>query len=518
MRLLGSALVFALVSPALQAQTLKSTFVVGGLDKPCWVGAVPGDTTRFFVLEQDGRVRVIQGTSVLPTPFLDIDPLVGSLGTEQGLLGMAFDPNYSSNGFFYVSYTDNSGASVVARYTNLPPSSNSADPASAQIVFGPLAQPQNNNNGGCIRFGPDGYLYLGLGDGGAANDSGVGHATGGNAQSMSTYLGKILRIDTANPSVAPAGNPFPASSIPLAWDLGLRNPWRFSFDAATGELYLADVGQNAWEELDVEPAGSAGGYDYGWRCMEASHCTGLTGCTCAGPALTLPVFEYAHTSGNCAIIGGDVYRGNAIPALSGAYMFGDYCSGRIWTLVYAGGQVTQLVDRSAELAPGGGHAISNPVAFGTNGFGEILIVDQAGGDVYVVGEVCTPPTTYCVGGNNSTGFAANIGFTGNGSLTLNNLVLTTNTCPSSVPGIYIYGEGQGQTPFGNGWLCSVSNLRRLPVVVTTPNGDASYHPDLNTLPGLAPGVMKNFQFYYRDPAGGGAQFNTSNALHVQFCN
>jgi glucose/arabinose dehydrogenase len=518
MRLLRSAIVCALVTPALQAQTLKSTFVVGGLSQPSWVGAVPGDTARFFALEQDGRVRIVQGSTLLATPFLDIDPIVGSLGTEQGLLGMAFDPNYTSNGFFYLSYTDNNGASVVARYTNVPPSSNTADPASAQIVFGPLAQPQNNNNGGCIRFGPDGYLYLGLGDGGAANDTGAGHATGGNAQSMNTYLGKLLRIDPANPGVAPAGNPFPASSIPLAWDLGLRNPWRFSFDASSGDLYISDVGQNAWEELDFEPAGSPGGFDYGWRCMEGAHCTGLTGCTCSAPTLTLPVHEYAHSSGNCAIIGGDVYRGSAIPTLSGAYMFADYCSGRIWTLVYAAGQVTQLVDRTVELAPGAGHAISNPVAFGTNGYGEILILDQAGGDVYIVGEICTPPSTYCQGGYNSTGFPANISCTGNGSLTLNTLQLNTTTCPPSVPGIYIYGEGQVQVPFGNGWLCSATNLRRLPVVVTNSSGDVHYHPDLSTLPGLAPGVAKNFQFYYRDPAGGGAQCNTSDALHVVFCN
>lgn len=517
MRLLPSALVCALLAPALQAQTLKATFLVGGLDHPCWVGAAAGDTTRFFALEKDGRVRIVQGTSVLATPFLDIDPLVGSLGTEQGLLGLAFDPYYSANGHLYVSYTDNNGASVVARYTNLPPSSNTADPASAQIVFGPLAQPQNNNNGGCIRFGPDGYLYLGLGDGGAANDSGAGHAPGGNAQSMDTYLGKLLRIDPANPGVAPAGNPFPGSQIPLAWDIGLRNPWRFSFDGLTGELYIADVGQNAWEEIDVEPAGS-GGFDYGWRCMEGAHCTGLSGCTCSAPELTLPVHEYAHSSGNCAIIGGDVYRGGAIPALSGAYMFADYCSGRIWTLVYAGGQVTQLVDRTAQLAPAGGHAISNPVAFGTDGYGEILIVDQAGGEVYVVGEVCTVPSIYCQGGYNSTGFPANIAFTGNGSLTLNNLHLITTTCPASVPGMYIYGDGQVQVPFGNGWMCSASNLRRLPVVVTNAFGDVQYQPDLSALPGLAPGVAKNFQFYYRDPAGGGAQFNTSNALHVLFCN
>src|SRR5258706_16323762 len=198
-------------------------------------------------------------------------------------------------GSFYVSYPDNNGAWVVARYPNLPPNSTTADPASAQIVFGPLAQPQNNNNGGCIRFGPDGFLYLGLGDGGAANDTGAGHDPMGNGQSMDTYLGKLLRIDPANPGVAPAGNPFPGSAIPLAWDLGLRNPWRFSFDAATGDLYLADVGQNAWEELDVEPAGSAGGPHYGSRCTEGAPSTCLPGSTRFAPGLTPPAHEDAPT-------------------------------------------------------------------------------------------------------------------------------------------------------------------------------------------------------------------------------
>lgn len=518
MRFLCCAIVGLSLAPLVEAQTLKAAFVVGGLSRPCWVGAVPGDATRVFALEQDGRVRIVQNGALLATPFLDIDPIVGSLGNEQGLLGMAFDPGYTSNGFFYVSYTDNNGSSVIARYTNQPPGSNSADPTSAVILFGPLVQPQSNHNGGCITFGPDGMLYFGLGDGGAANDTGVGHDVGGNAQSMNTYLGKLLRIDPNNPAVAPAGNPFPASSIPLTWDIGLRNPWRFSFDGATGDLYIADVGQNAWEELDIEPAGSVGGLNYGWRCMEGSHCTGLSGCTCQGAGLTLPVYEYAHSSGNCAIIGGEVYRGTAIPLLDGAYFFADYCSGRVWTGIDSGGQLTQLTDRTAQLAPGGNHSIDNPVAFGTDGNGEILIVDQAGGEIYSVYEVCSAPTTYCVGGYNSTGFTAAMMVSGNGSLSANNLDLVTVTCPPSVTGLYFYGDGQTQVPMGNGWRCVASHIVRLPVITTNAFGDAEYQPDLTTLPGIAPGVHKNFQLFYRDPAGGGAQFNTSDALSVYFCN
>jgi glucose/arabinose dehydrogenase len=509
---------FVLLTPLVQAQNLKSAFVVGGLARPSWVGAVPGDTGRIFALEQAGRVRVVQNGVLLVTPFLDIDPIVGSLGNEQGLLGMAFDPAYATNGYFYVSYTDNNGASVLARYTNTPPSSNNADPASAVILFGPLAQPQSNHNGGCVVFGPDGMLYFGLGDGGAANDTGTGHDTMGNAQSMNTYLGKLLRIDPANPGVAPAGNPFPGSAIPLAWDLGLRNPWRFSFDGANGDLYLGDVGQNAWEELDIEPAGGLGGVNYGWRCMEGSHCTGLTGCICQGAGLTLPVYEYAHSSGNCAIIGGVVYRGNDIPLLAGSYIFADYCSGHIWTAVYAGGQLTQLFDRTSQLAPGGTHSIANPVAFGTDSRGELLLVDQAGGEIYSIYEVCSAPATYCIGGYNSTGLTAGMSFSGNGSLSANNLNLVTLTCPPNVNGLYFYGDGQTQVPMGNGWRCVASNIRRLPVITTNSFGDANYQPDLSTFLGIGPGVTKNFQLYYRDPAAGGAQFNTSDALSVTFCN
>jgi glucose/arabinose dehydrogenase len=517
MRPLRIALLGALLAPALQAQTLKASFVVGGLARPSWVGSVPGESARIFALEQDGRVRIVQGTQLLAAPFLDLDPIVGSLGNEQGLLALAFAPDYATSGHFYVSYTDNNGSSVVARYTNLPPSSNTADPSSAQIVFGPLAQPQSNHNGGCIRFGPDGMLYLGLGDGGGANDSGTGHASGGNAQAPDTYLGKLLRIDPQNPALPPPGNPFPGSAIPLAWDIGLRNPWRFSFDHLTGELYIADVGQSAWEELDVEPAG-AGGRNYGWRCMEGAHCTGLTGCTCAAPGLELPVHEYSHSSGNCAIIGGEVYRGTIIPLLQGAYIFADHCSGRVWTLVYAGGQVTQLVDRTAQLAPGGIHTIANPVAFGTDGHGELLLVDQAGGEIYRIVEPCIAPSNYCQGGVNSTGFPASISSSGTGSLTLNNLNLIAFSCPALVPGVFIYGDGQQQVPLGDGWLCIGSGILRGPALVTDSFGSASWHPDLPTLPGVAPGLFKNFQFWYRDPQSAGAQFNLSNARRVHFCN
>lgn len=509
-------LLAALALPA-SAQNLRSKLVAGGLQRATWVGGLPNTPGKLWALEQDGRVRVVSNGSLLATPVLDINPIVGSLGNEQGLLSLAFDPGFSANGLFYVSYTDNNGASVVARYALSSPGADTADPASAQIIFGPLAQPQSNLNGGCIAFGPDAMLYLGLGDGGAANDAGSGHATGGNAQSGNTYLGKLLRIDPANPGTAPAGNPFPGSATPLTWASGLRNPWRFSFDEATGDLYLADVGQNTSEELNLQPPGLAG-VNYGWRCMEGTGCTGLSGCVCNDPALTLPIHTYPHTGGLCAIVGGVVYRGSAIPALQGSYFFADYCSGKLWSLRQSGGSVTELIDRTTQLAPGGLLAIQNPVCFGTGSDGTLYILDQTGGEIFRVEEVCSVPSVYCLSAPNSTGFGASITAIGSASLSQNNLSLLTVTCPANVTGLYIYGTAQTQVPLGNGFRCIGGSIVRMPVLQTDAFGDAVQTVLPGSIPGLAPGVTRYFQFWYRDPQGGGAGFNLSDGLCVPFCN
>jgi|694.fasta_scaffold02161_17 glucose/arabinose dehydrogenase len=514
--LLTASLTLAAFLPA-SAQTLRSKLVVGGLQRATWVGGLPNDSTKLWALEQDGRVRVVSQGALLSTPVLDINPIVGSLGNEQGLLSLAFDPGFTANGLFYVSYTDNNGATVVARYSLSAPGANTADPASAQVVFGPLPQPQSNLNGGCIAFGPDGFLYLGLGDGGGANDSGSGHATGGNAQSSSTYLGKLLRIDPANPAVAPLGNPFPASATPLTWASGLRNPWRFSFDEATGDLYLADVGQNSAEEINLQPAGLAG-LNYGWRCMEGTLCTGLSGCLCNDPALRLPLHTYAHTGGVCAVVGGVVYRGSSIPALQGSYFFADYCSGRIWTLVQSAGVVQSIVERTAQLAPGGLLAIQNPVAFGSDASGNVYILDQSGGEIFRIEEVCSTPSVYCPSLPNSTGFGASISAVGSASLSQNNLSILTVTCPPNVTGLYFYGSAQAQVPLGNGFRCIGGSIVRLPVIQTDAFGDAVQTVLPGTIPGLQPGVTRYFQFWYRDPSGGGAGFNLSDGLCVPFCN
>ena len=263
---------------------------------------------------------------MLAAPFLDIRARVGSSGSEQGLLGLAFHPDYTKNGYFFVNYTDRSGDTVIARYRV------SADPSladpSTEVRLLEVQQPYGNHNGGDLAFGPDGYLYISLGDGGSGGDP------RNFGQSVDTLLGKLLRIDVSEVDgySIPAGNPFVnGGGRPEIWAYGLRNPWRISFDQLTGDLYIADVGQNSWEEVNFQPAGSPGGENYGWNTMEGFHCFQSSACDQSG--LTLPVIEYAlHVQGDCAVTGGYVYRGHSLPAWQGIYVYGDYCSGRVWGL------------------------------------------------------------------------------------------------------------------------------------------------------------------------------------------
>jgi glucose/arabinose dehydrogenase len=520
--LVGASLAFvatALATSTANAQTLKTTFVAGGFTKALYVTSEPTNSSRLYVVQQQGQIKLIKNGVTQATPFLDLTSIVFSSGNEQGLLGMAFHPNYASNGRFFVDYVDLNQQEVIRQY-HVSANPDVADPASFTTIFGPQIDPQSNHNGGNLQFGPDGYLYYGLGDGGAGNDTGAGHDVNtGNGQSLNTYMGKLLRFDVENPpTYVPASNPFAASAFPLIWAYGLRNPWRWSFDRLTGDMYIGDVGQDAWEEVDFQPASSTGGENYGWRCMEATHCTGLTGCTCNAPNLKLPIWEYGHVAGQCSITGGYVYRGSAFPSLQGTYFFADYCAGRIWTFKYAGGQVTQFTDRTAEMAPGGGHAIQNPDSFGQDADGELYIVDQNGGEIYKIGEVCPVPTTYCTAAPNSAGPGAFMSFSGDGTISQNNLQLACSGCPTGINGLFFYGQGQTMGTLGNGVLCVASHLHRLPVVQTGIFGDASFPFDVHAPPAVVTaGSTWNFQFWYRDPAGGGALYNASNGLSVVFC-
>jgi hypothetical protein len=350
--------------PPVPASGLRLVEVASGFSQPLYLTAPAGDP-RLFVVEQTGRIRIVSGGTVLPTPFIDLSAKISS-GGERGLLSMAFHPDYARNGFFYVDYTDVNGDTRVERY-HVGANANQADPASAQLVL-TVAQPYANHNGGLVMFGPDGYLYVALGDGGSGGDP------QGNGQNSAALLGKILRLNVngAAPYTIPPNNPFVGQTgkRPEIWITGVRNPWRFSFDRDAGLLYLADVGQNAWEEVNVTPA-SAGGLNFGWNLMEAAHCYGGSGCSQQG--LTLPVLEYSHGEG-CSVTGGYVYRGSAIPGLRGHYFYSDYCSGWLRSFRWNG---SQAADRR-EWDVG---SIGNVSSFGEDAAHE-LYVTSSNGRVY----------------------------------------------------------------------------------------------------------------------------------------
>ncbi|MDQ0140733.1 PQQ-dependent sugar dehydrogenase [Cupriavidus necator] len=313
---------------------LSLTQVAGEFAAPIFLTAPAGDA-RLFVVERAGRIRIVRDGALLATPFLDIAALTTTDG-ERGLLSMAFDPDYAANGRFYVYYTDTSGAITIARYHVSAANPDLADAAGTVLLS--IPHPTfSNHNGGQLGFGPDRMLYIGTGDGGGGGDP------SGNAQNAATLLGKMLRIDVSGASGygVPAGNPFlgQSGSRGEIWALGLRNPWRFSFDA--GSLYIADVGQDLREEVDVAPSGSAG-LNYGWNLIEGSACVG--GATCDRTGLTMPVFEYGHEAGACAIVGGYVYRGSASPALQGRYFYADLCTGKLQSFMYRDGVATEPVD------------------------------------------------------------------------------------------------------------------------------------------------------------------------------
>jgi glucose/arabinose dehydrogenase len=339
-----------------------------GLSRPVQMTHAGDGSGRLFVVEQAGRIRLIDDGELVATPFLDISDRVSCCG-ERGLLGLAFPPGYSSKGYFYVNYTGASGDTVVARFlvTGDP---SAADAGSEEVIL-TIDQPYSNHNGGQLAFGPDGYLYIGTGDGGSGGDP------QNNAQDRLSLLGKILRIDVesgSGPYAIPEGNPFADvdDAQPEIWALGLRNPWRFSFDTETGDLFIADVGQGDYEEINVQPAASTGGENYGWRILEGSHCYESDPCDTRG--LELPVFEYDHSLG-CSVTGGFVSRSGTWPRLDGVYLFGDYCSGRVWGL-------REAVDswEGRQLAETG-FAISG---FGIDELGAVYVLDYGSGTVAAV--------------------------------------------------------------------------------------------------------------------------------------
>jgi glucose/arabinose dehydrogenase len=341
-----------------------------GLRSPVDLAHPDDGSGRLFVVEKAGRIKILKDGKVEEGSFLDIESRVGSKGSEQGLLGLAFHPKFSENGRFFVNYTDLDGDTIVSEF-GLTDNSDRADAGSEKVLI-KIDQPASNHNGGQIQFGPDGYLYIGMGDGGSAGDP------WGNAQNLDSLLGKLLRLDVdgEKPYAIPADNPFKGRSgaRPEIWAYGLRNPWRFSFDSETGDMYIADVGQNLWEEIDFQPGGSKGGEDYGWNYTEGLHAYEMPG-GYDPSGITFPIFEYGR-EGGCSVTGGYVYRGNEFPSLAGTYLFTDFCTGKLWGLRKKDGggwEWTMLLSTGLQ-----------PSSFGEGQDGSIYILDYTTGRIFKI--------------------------------------------------------------------------------------------------------------------------------------
>lgn len=362
----GLLVAAALLSPHVLAQEIRTVQVASGVPGPTDIQNSADGTGRLFFVQQNGLVRIFRDGTLAAQPFLDIRAKTRAEG-ERGLLGLAFPPGFARKQRFYVDYTDLNGDTVIAQY-QVSANPDQAD-SSSEVVLLHISQPFANHNGGQVRFGPDGYLYIGMGDGGSSGDP------QGNGQNRGVLLGKLLRIDVdSKPGqvTIPPDNPFvnTPGARPEIWAFGLRNPWRFTFDRATRDLYIADVGQDTYEEIDFQPASSRGGENYGWNIMEGAHCFNASQCATGG--LVVPVAEYTHAEG-CSVSGGFVYRGTVSPGLRGIYLYGDFCSGRIWGLERQG---NQWINR---LLLSSGFGITT---FGEDEAGEIYVANAGNGTIH----------------------------------------------------------------------------------------------------------------------------------------
>ena len=469
---------FLLLTACAGAQEIRTVQVASGIAGPADIQNAGDGSGRIFLVQQSGVIRILKNGAVLATPFLDIHTKTTGDG-ERGLLGLAFPPGFAQKQRFYVDYTDLNGNTVIAQY-RVSANADVADLAS-EIVLLRITQPFANHNGGQVRFGPDGYLYIAMGDGGSAGDP--MH----NGQNLGTLLGKLLRTDVeSSPGQVriPPDNPFAnmAGARGEIWAYGLRNPWRFSFDRATSDLWIGDVGQDAYEEIDLQPASSHGGENYGWNRMEGLHCY-TAGCSMDG--ITLPVAEYPHVEAACSITGGFRYRGRLSPGLRGTYFYGDYCNGRIWGLEWNGTAWT------SRLLLASGFTLTT---FGEDEAGELFVGNAGTGAIYRIegsraprfgAAAVTNPASFVSGmvaGSLATAFAAGVrdtpGFT----------VADRVPLPSSLDGVSVTvmgiaapvysvsnSNGQEQVSFQVPWAVAG---RTSAAVVITRDGNASAAVDV----------------------------------------
>jgi uncharacterized protein (TIGR03437 family) len=470
-RFTGLLIVFSALAAA-QPGTIRLIKIAGGLSQPTHIAGAGDGSGRLFVVEQRGRIRIVRNGAVSPAPFLDISERVSCCG-ERGLLSVAFPPGFAASGRLYAYYTNLVGDIVVARYQRSA-STDSADPASETVLLTVPHRQFANHNGGQLAFAPDGSLFIGTGDGGGGGDP------FGNGQNPTSLLGKLLRMNVEH-----------GETTPSIRALGLRNPWRFSFDRATGGLYIADVGQNTYEEINYQPATDSAIRNYGWNVMEGFHCYQQPGCNQAG--LTLPVAEYNHSAGDCSVTGGFVYRGTRYPNLQGVYFFGDYCSGRVRTLTRAGAGWESAVALQSGLL------ISS---FGEDDDGEIYLADQARGDLYLLAG--GPPAFAAAGVVNAASYEAGISpggiaaLFGSGLTPASGIVMGGNPLPRELLGASVQVNGIAAPLFA---IASANGHEQInfqvpyeipaggkATVVVVNNGAASLPVEVDVLP-AQPGIF-----------------------------
>jgi glucose/arabinose dehydrogenase len=542
------------------ARTIELETVASGLVSPDGVTHAGDGSGRLFIVEQSGQIRIVDDGVLLPAPFLDIAdrlPVLDGFFDERGLLGLAFHPDYETNGRFFVRYsapragvegepcfgtTRGCHEEILAEFHVSAGDPNVADAASGQILFR-IDEPQFNHDGGEVAFGPDGYLYFSLGDGGGAHDGLVddppSHGPIGNGQNKDTALGSMLRIDVDGgfPYMIPPDNPFVgADGLDEIYAYGLRNPFKFSFDdgpGGDGSLYVADVGQNRFEEVSRVVSGG----NYGWVLKEGFHCFDpfdptnppdvCTDVGADGAPLLPPLVEYDHTDG-ISVIGGFVYRGSRSPALFGHYVFGDFAT----AFFEPSGRLFYVVDMSApapEIFEFQIGAEDRPYGLFLKGLGE-----GEDGEVYVCGSTALEPygtggvvqrvvaadTSFCIGAPNSVGDGGRILAGGTISVGRSDFELLASGCPPREFGVFFFGFASFQAPFGDGFLCvgpfAPGLFRLFPAVRTDGAGRASATVDFTALPIVA-GSTSFFQYWYRDPRGpGGSGFNLTDGLEETF--
>ncbi|MEZ6015220.1 MAG: PQQ-dependent sugar dehydrogenase [Planctomycetota bacterium] len=499
------------------AQSLALELVVDGLSQPVHLTSPPGDA-RLFVCENGGLVKVVEHGVTRATPFLD---LRAEVHPNEGLASLVFHPRFPAEPYAFVSYLDQQVRGRLVRYT-LSSDPNRLDAASAVDVLPPEPEPSALHNFGAVTFGPDGRLYLATGDGNLPNDNAPDHA-----RDLGSILGKVLRLDIdAPPPHIPPDNPF--VGLPGARGevlcFGLRNPWRMSFDRATGDLWIGDVGRADREEVDVVSFAAAFGADFGWRCREGTHCTTYAPCAtgCAPTGRIDPLVEYPHTDGRCAVIGGHVYRGAAIPWLTGRYVYGDFCTGEVRTLLH---RTNEALEHAAFL-PRTAHW-QRPVllaSFGEDTFGELYLLDLGASRVFRLVDGCGATQVTCASTSNSTGRPAALVARGSFNVGDDALTLFAHPVPAGSVGYFLTSRTEVFVPhFGGslGNLCVGPTILRFSAApqVAGASGEVTFELPLTDFGGGVvpqPGDTWHFQYWFRDFAPGPTS-NTSHALRIELC-